>query len=202
MPIAIRDDFDTTALRRRRRSRRTGSRVPAFDAGCDLRGIDMHGVGQDRRRHASDVRDGCSSSTLIHSGSSRARRGRRRGDGRLPCSACGHDRRRPDPGRSWRRAPAARRPLPMGVRRIYGSHRAWRKSRARRASARRKRSGSPTMRVPTARRLRRLVRAPCLSNLVVVFAPILQLFVGVGKGQEPRRVQAFGLRQQVHQIAI
>jgi hypothetical protein len=29
-------------------------------------------------------------------------------------------------------------------------------------------------------------------NLVIVLAPILQLFAGVGKGQEPVRIQALG----------
>lgn len=31
-------------------------------------------------------------------------------------------------------------------------------------------------------------------NLVVVSTPILQLFAGIGKRQEPMRVQALGLR--------
>jgi hypothetical protein len=35
------------------------------------------------------------------------------------------------------------------------------------------------------------------SILVVVLAPILQLFAGVGKGQEPVRVQALGAQAAV-----
>jgi hypothetical protein len=38
---------------------------------------------------------------------------------------------------------------------------------------------------------------PVRSILVVVLAPILQLFTGVGKGQEPMRVQALGAQAAV-----
>ena len=124
MPIALRTDFDASALRREARrakdagqARRLLALAAIYDGATRTEAARIGGV------TLQIVRDWVVKFNALRS----FRPDRRQGagensaaDGRSPRRACPHSRGRADPGRSWRRALATCRPLPMDVRGASG----------------------------------------------------------------------------------
>ena len=116
MPIPLRGDFETVELSPRGEElegQRPGA--PTIGAGCDLRRVDAHRGGEDRRRDASD-RAGLGDE-VQYPWSLRAHRRQGAGsnaapDERAPRSPGSHGGGWPDRCRSWRGAWADCRPLP------------------------------------------------------------------------------------------